>query len=1009
MSFDALRANITKKFDSIASDIAEEITTVQNQLTNNLITPLIGDAQSLFSSFSGFGTTTGATSSPGARVSAYPGRPSPLPDPVPPSQFIPGTTPPPWPNELQDFSTFNVIMELAVLSAEEINDPDGTYRKDGPKNVVIRNGGGAAGKKVRTAYEEALGKDVEFFIDDLEFDALINDRGNANTNANKFKFAIHEPYSMGLFLQALQLAATTAGYKDYIGAPVLLTLDFIGYDNENRSGRAPYARRMLPLRLTGATFRVDAGGSIYDCEALAWNEIALMDLVQSVKNDITISGTNVQELLQSGIESMTAILTEREIEEQARGIKSTGDHYVVMFPTNKASAETNPIAASEVSGGTATIDPSTLLSSGVRSDLLEYYRSIRGTPAITPEEQGFGEGQVDPALAAAANQQNATAVPEGFDEYVAEFQQRIAEQSQLGSRIQAFAESSTQTSDIGKAKIIDSFVQGGSHPFGRNGYVLNEETGVYERNGVELTLSGDLRTFKFKAGTRIQDIITEIVVVSEFGQSIAQQLENITDPTGMVNWFKVETQVYSIPDNAEVDRSGKTPSVFVFRVVPYQVHHSIFMAPTTTGVGYGNLKQQAAKQYNYIYTGKNQDLLDFTIEYNKQFYTVQRADAGNASASTRVGAANQAVQTNPEQPNVQGGTPNPHSPAEGVAETQQSVSVGESSGGGEIDNSAIAVARMFQEQFNNSAVDLVKLTIEIMGDPFYISDSGLGNYNAGDTSYRNMNTNGTMNSQSGEVDINILFRTPIDYNASGTMDFPEDTKIVEPFSGLYRVTKVHTSISSGEFKQRLVLLRRRNQEEEEVTSNVGAFRRGQLDESLNDAVVALQTASNNLASATPEAVAQSLVALNSALPMIQELGTASEQAQAALNSGILQQLNAVAGEITGQLEGPLADQLSALSGQLGDSFSGISQQLNTVAGGLDLDSIAGTLNVDSLAANIDATLGSLDIGTITSDFNAALAQANSAAASATSLAQQELSNIGNDIRSNLPSNLSGPF
>lgn len=948
MGFDALRANITRKFNAISSDIRSEITAVANSIQNSIVSPLVND--SLLNSPENFFRQ--ATIAPAARSGAYPARPGPLPDPVPPSQFVPGSTPPPWPNELQDFSTMNVIMELAVLSAEEINDPDGTYRKNGPKNVVIRNGGGAAGKKVRTAYENALGKDVEFFLDELEFDSLINDRGNANTNANKFTFQVLEPYSMGLFLQALQLAATTAGYKDYIAAPMLLTLDFVGYDNENRSGRAPYARRMLPIRMTGATFRVDAGGSAYECKALAWNELALMDLVQAVKNDITISGRTVQELLQSGIESMTSILTQREIEEQARGIKSTGDHYVVMFPTSKASADTNPITAAEVYTGTATVDPSTLLSDGVRSDLLEYYRSIRGIPAVTPGQTGYGEGQVDPALAAAVNRQAATQVPEGFDQYVAEFQQRIAEQSQLGARIQAFAESSIQTSEIGKAGIVQSFVEGGAQPFGRNAYSYNEETGVYERNGIELTLSGDLRTFKFKAGTRIQDIITEIVIVSEYGQSLARQLENISDPNGMVTWFKIETQVYSIPDNNEVDRSGKTPSVFVFRVVPYQVHHSLFMSPTTTGVGYGNLKQQAAKQYNYIYTGKNQDLLDFTIEYNKQFFTVQRADAGNLSANTRVGAANQAVQTNPEQPNVQGGTPNPHPPAEGVAETQQTVSTGESSGGGEIDNSAIAVARMFQDQFNNSDVDLVKLKIEIMGDPFYISDSGLGNYSAGDTSYRNMNDNGSMNYQNGEVDVNVLFRTPIDYNPSGGMDFPEDTKIVEPFSGLYRVTKVYTSISGNSFTQRLEMLRRRNQEEEEVRGGVGAFRAGRLDESLNDALVSLQKASDALTAADPAAVAQAQAALAQALPIVQNLGSVSDQARAALNSGVLGQLNAVTSQVTGQLT--------------------------------------------ELA-------GSIDVNSITQDFNSALSQANSAASSALAAAQAELSNIGNDIRN------SGPF
>lgn len=957
MGFEALRANVTRKFQQVTANLNTELTAVANSVRNSLITPIINGTDQIDTLF-----RSNATMAPSARsAGAYDATPGPVADPVPPSQFQPGVTQPPWPNELQDFSSFNVIIQLAVLSAEEINDPDGTYRQNGPKYVVLRNGGGAAGKKVRTAYENALGKDVEFFLDDLEFEALINDIGTKNTNATKIKFNLLEPYSMGLFLQALQLAATTAGYKDYIGAPILLTLDFVGYDENNNSGRAPYARRMFPIKLTKATFAVDAGGSRYACEALAWNDQALMDLTQGVRNDITIKGRSVQELLQTGLESLTSILNQREIEEQARGIKSTGDHYVVMFPTTKASAESNPLRASEAQGSTATVDPSSLISSGVRSDLLERYRSIRGSGTAA---NGYGDAQFGefgpPRGTAASNGYGdslygefgppAPPPPPGFDQFVAEFQQRIAAQSQIGQRIQAFAEQPSQTSFIGQGTIVQSFVEGGSHPFGRNGFTYNEETGVYSRNGVELTLSDDLRTFKFKAGTRIQDIITEIVVVSDFGQRLVQELENIQDPSGFVTWFKIETQVYSIPDNNEVDRSGKTPNVYVFRVVPYQVHHSLFMAPTGGGVGYGNLKREAAKQYNYIYTGKNQDIIDFEIQYDKQFYTVQRADAGNLSASTRVGAANQAVATNPEPTNVQGGTPNPTSPAEGVAQTQQTVTAGESSGGGEIDNSAIAVARMFQEQFNNSHVDLARLKMTIMGDPFYITDSGLGNYNAPDTSYRNMNLNGSMNHQNGEVDVNVIFRTPIDYNEEGGMDFPEDTKIVEAFSGLYRVTKVKTNISGNAFTQELTMLRRRNQTNEAATANAGAFRAGTSAESINDAIVSLQRAADGLQVVDPATIAAAQEALATALPAIQSLGSFADQAQAALNSGVLGQLNSAAESLTGQL---------------------------------------------------NAALGSIDVSGITQDFNAALSQVN-AAASAAQSAQQQLSNIGSTIRNNLP-------
>jgi hypothetical protein len=91
-------------------------------------------------------------------------------------------------------------------------------------------------------------------------------------------------------------------------------------------------------------------------------------------------------------------------------------------------------------------------------------------------------------------------------------------------------------------------------------------------------------------------------------------------------------------------------------------------------------------------------------------------------------------------------------------------------------------------------------------------DSGMGNYSAQTSQYDNVNTDGSMDYQSGEVDIRVDFRTPIDYRADGSMDFGASVQAVQPFSGLYQVTFVTSKFSDGKFTQDLQLIRRRNQE-----------------------------------------------------------------------------------------------------------------------------------------------------------------------------------------------------
>jgi hypothetical protein len=105
--------------------------------------------------------------------------------------------------------------------------------------------------------------------------------------------------------------------------------------------------------------------------------------------------------------------------------------------------------------------------------------------------------------------------------------------------------------------------------------------------------------------------------------------------------------------------------------------------------------------------------------------------------------------------------------------------------------------------------------MKIWGDPFYLADSGMGNYNAGTTPFINLNKAGSMDYQSSEVDITLNFKTPIDYKGDGWMEFPGGGYApVGAFSGLYQVTLVKHNFSKGVFTQELDMIRRPMQETE---------------------------------------------------------------------------------------------------------------------------------------------------------------------------------------------------
>jgi hypothetical protein len=155
----------------------------------------------------------------------------------------------------------------------------------------------------------------------------------------------------------------------------------------------------------------------------------------------------------------------------------------------------------------------------------------------------------------------------------------------------------------------------------------------------------------------------------------------------------------------------------------------------------------------------------------------------------------------------------------GNTTTKEVIKSGSSGKGGLPERTKESIARDFNDAIVNSNVDLVTANMTIWGDPYYIADSGMGNYNAAETPIINITEDGTMDYQSSEVDILVNFRTPLDYNQDGTMEFPGDgTKPVGAFSGLYQVIFCMSTLSGGVFNQQLKLIRRRNQEGRDTNS-----------------------------------------------------------------------------------------------------------------------------------------------------------------------------------------------
>ena len=601
----------------------------------------------------------------------------------------------------------------------------------------------------------AYGK-FNFFIENMEINNLVGFGFGTNTAIIQLSFDIIEPYSMGLFLTSCQQITQELKHNNFREAPFLLTIEFRGNTETGQIVNIPNTKRQYPIKITDIEMTVNEEGCKYHCEAMGIHLIGRTDTYSTLKSDASVKGKTVQEVLQTGEKSLQAVINQRFKQYVDQGLREVPDEIIILFPENVATAVSEPNSQTKETKDSATTSAS---STG-------------------------GSQSVYQKLGVSRSGKNSTLV------------------QQEGA-----------CNAIGKANLGFSESRKGDAPIGKDNVIWDSDNQVNVRGNN--TIDTKESDFRFSQSTDIANAINQVILNSDF---IKQSLDaSMISSTGMKGIWSIETQTYYM---GEVEKStGQCPKLIVYRVVPYKAHTSNLMPPNTKAPGFEELKKQAAKEYNYIYTGKNIDIKDFKIVFNTGFVSIMSADSGNKSMDVKTSSqtsrsAEPITTLNPLSggqlpPNQLGATPTQVDYSSTNTKTDKK-------GGGGTETPSIRAARLFMDAVTKDA-DLYELELTILGDPYYLVDSGVGNYTSAPSQYDNLNADGTMNYQNGEVDIIVNFRTPIDINDStGLYNFTgmDPTAPVMQYSGLYKVTEVTSKFVGGEFYQILTGFRRATQEYE---------------------------------------------------------------------------------------------------------------------------------------------------------------------------------------------------
>jgi hypothetical protein len=327
-----------------------------------------------------------------------------------------------------------------------------------------------------------------------------------------------------------------------------------------------------------------------------------------------------------------------------------------------------------------------------------------------------------------------------------------------------------------------------SQEYVSQGFRFSDSKNAIEKLPNAIQLDKTSNTFKAQAGTKITDLVGAILQMSDY---MAGQYASPSPKDKPLYTYKIVPEVKFLGYDEKLNMYARSTTYVVIPYIQYGYDAEGFgqKAPTT---------QQAVKQYKWMYTGQNKDIIDVKFSYKAAFFTVRN---GGARAQL---LQNDAPQPPPENADANedpaenprtGMFPSRVIPTRGNADNSNT-------GARNVSKKTIAVEELFAKQFD-SAGDNIQLDITIVGDPDLIQqDNVLYGMNGG-ASNGPTYSNGSVNFVNYETYFNFSFVTPMqDYNDQTGL-FDVNNESTEHFNGLYRIMQVTSEFRGGKFTQKL--------------------------------------------------------------------------------------------------------------------------------------------------------------------------------------------------------------
>lgn len=395
--------------------------------------------------------------------------------------------------------------------------------------------------------------------------------------------------------------------------------------------------------------------------------------------------------------------------------------------------------------------------------------------------------------------------------------------------------------------------------------IVNNLT-LAQSNANSLTLDFSKKNIPIPANTEILAIIDRVIAQSGFltqdqlhlgsqnGAATDSSPASQSDPVKVVK-TQVSVQLQGVQNSKDsAAKAGVIDPVrnkFPFLITYAIGQYSSYKAESPWVGQLADSTPITIKQYNYLYTGKNIDVVDFKLDFDMAYYTAALGYTGaiagstptqNSSVNTLLSgsdALKATIGTISLGYSAFKGAPNLTPAVTQFVAADMSKTLG---GGISNDSNAQKGADVLASVYSSALGDMIKVDLTILGDPtfikqddwLYIQDPTNTNsdYNKWDSMSQAdfFKQYGHIRTDVGDVVVTLNINTPLDIDldageangGNAGLMYPRPDSRPSLFSGQYRVLMVKNIFKSGVFTQVLTLVRYINSDLVKAYYNQGA-------------------------------------------------------------------------------------------------------------------------------------------------------------------------------------------